>query len=234
MEKQKQYLPKGNPTDIFDKDAKGMFQSDLMNLAYDKHLAKQRNLLYIILIIICVLATVYVTVSASYKTYVVRVDNTTGQIELAGELKSTNYNPQEAEVKYFLSDFVRKIRTIPLDPILYKNNWNNAQHYLTPQAAQKLNNLIAGENQLARLGHSTTQIKIRSIQAQPGQIATYQVRWSEEEYNIAGGSSGRQDYYVALFSVYVAPPSREEDVLVNPLGLKIADLNYARESTKEN
>ena len=52
MDQQKMFFPKGNPTDAFDKDAHGRFQSDLMNLAYDKHLSKERN---IFLIGLCVL-----------------------------------------------------------------------------------------------------------------------------------------------------------------------------------
>lgn len=227
---QPKFTPKGNPTDVFDKNAHGLFQSDLMNLAYDKHLSKQRNLLYIALISICVLATVYISTTANYKTYVVRVDNATGQVETTGPLVNSNYEPQEAEIQAALATFVERIRTIPLDPVQYKENWNRAQLFLTQPAAQKLNHLIAPENQVARLGRSTTAIKIRSIQKQPGSVATYQVRWSEEEFNISGGTNGKKDFYVALFSVVQAPSVKPEEVLINPLRIKIADLNYAKET----
>lgn len=156
FDEQKKFFPKGKATDVFDKKAAGVFQNDLNNLAYDKHKAQQRNVLLLITLAVCVVCMVYVTVFANYKTYVVRVDNATGQVEVGSRLVTTNYTPQEAEIKHFLSRFVSNIRTIPLDPVLYKSNWNTAQHFLTPQAAQKLNNMIASENQLARLGRSTT------------------------------------------------------------------------------
>ena len=214
FDEQKKFFPKGKATGVFDKKAAGIFQNDLNNLAYDKHKAQQRNVLLLITLAVCIVCMVYVTVFANYKTYVVRVDNATGQVEVGNRLVTTNYTPQEAEIKHFLSRFVSNIRTIPLDPVLYKNNWNTAQHFLTPQAAQKLNNMIASENQLARLGRSTTQVSIRSIQLQPG----------------TNSATGKKDYYVALFTVIVNPPTKEQELLINPLGLRIADLNYSREN----
>lgn len=231
MDQQKMFFPKGNPTDTFDKDAHGRFQSDLMNLAYDKHLSKERNIFLVGLCGVCVAAVVYIATTANYKTYVVRVNDATGQIEAGQQLQAVTYNPKEAEIKYFLSQFVENIRTVPLDPILYRKNWQNAQQYMTTAAAQKLNGLIASENQAAKLGQYTTSIKIRSVQMQPGSQRTYQVRWSEDTYSIGGTNTGKQDIYVALFTVAIEPPTNEAAFLVNPLGLKIADLNYAKETS---
>lgn len=230
---QQRFNPEGSPRDIFDRSAHGVYQSDLNNLAYDKHLAQQRNLIYLLLVVLCVVACVYIATTANYKTYVVRVDNATGKVELGGQLLATNYSPREAEIKHFLSEFVVNTRTIPLDPVLYKQNWNKAQHFLTQAAAQKYNRLIAEENQTARLGHKTTQVKLRSLQKQPGSDRTYQVRWSETEFNIGGSLTDRVDYYVALFTVIIKPPTKEDELLINPLGLTIADLNYARETSAE-
>lgn len=114
---------------------------------------------------------------------------------------------------------------------LYKQNWQQAQQYLTTAAAQKLNGLIAHENQAAKLGQYTTSVKIRSVQMQPGSQRTYQVRWSEDTYSIGGTNTGKQDIYVALFTIGIEPPTNEAAFLVNPLGLKIADLNYAKETS---
>ena len=84
-------------------------------LALDKDVAKKRNLIYLILIIICVIATIFVTTTASYKTYVVRVNEATGEVQTGGELKVTNYTPQESEIRHFLAEFILDTRTIPLD-----------------------------------------------------------------------------------------------------------------------
>ena len=77
----------------------------------------------------------------------------------------------------------------------------------------------------------TIQPVIKSIQLQPGSKSTYQVRWSEEEFSLSGGMSNKKVNYVALFSVGIDPPSKEDELLINPLGLKIQDLTISVEST---
>ena len=230
MEPQTKFFPKGEPTDVFDRKAAGTFQSDLYNLALDKDVAKKRNLLYLVLLIICVLSIIFIATTANYKTYVVRVDNATGQVETGGQLKATNYKPQEAEINTFLAQFIADTRTIPLDPVQYKNNWNRARHFMTQEAAQKINAIVSKDNPVGLLGRMTVQPQIRSIQLQPGSNSTYQVRWIEEEYAISGNTTGRKVSYVALFSVAIEPQSKEEELLINPLGLKIKDLAISKEN----
>ena len=230
MEPQTKFFPKGEPTKVFDRKAAGTFQSDLYNLALDKDVAKKRNLLYLVLLIICMLSTIFIATTANYKTYVVRVDNATGQVETGGQLKATNYKPQEAEIKTFLAQFIADTRTIPLDPVQYKNGWNRAKHFMTQEAAHKVSGIVSKENPVARLGYITVQPQIRSIQLQPGTNSTYQVRWVEEEYAISGNLTGRKVSYVALFSVVLEPQSKEEELLINPLGLKIKDLTFSKEN----
>lgn len=84
MEQQERFYPKGKATDVFDRGAAKRFQTDLYNLALDKDVAKKRNLLYMVLLALCVVAMVFVVTTANFKTYVVRVDNATGQVEAGG------------------------------------------------------------------------------------------------------------------------------------------------------
>lgn len=230
MEPQKTFFPAKEPTEVFDRDAAGLFQNNLYNEAYDRDMAKKRNLIYLILIIVCVLSTVFIATTANYKTYVVRVDNATGQVEVGSQLKATNYSPQEAELKTFLAQFVMNTRTIPLDPVQYRANWETSKHFLTQEAAQKLLAMTDKDKPVEKLGHMTVQPEIKSIQLQPGTKSTYQVRWVEEEYALSGGKNGNKATYVALFTIKLEPPSKEQELLINPLGIKIRDLTLAREN----
>ena len=164
MEPQKTFFPAKEPTEVFDRDAAGLFQNNLYNEAYDRDMAKKRNLIYLILIIVCVLSTVFIATTANYKTYVVRVDNATGQVEVGSQLKATNYSPQEAELKTFLAQFVMNTRTIPLDPVQYRANWETSKHFLTQEAAQKLLAMTDKDKPVEKLGHMTVQPEIKSIQ----------------------------------------------------------------------
>ena len=101
---------------------------------------------------------------------------------------------------------------------------------MTQEAAQKINAIVSKDNPVGLLGRMTVQPQIRSIQLQPGSNSTYQVRWIEEEYAISGNTTGRKVSYVALFSVAIEPQSKEEELLINPLGLKIKDLAISKEN----
>ena len=90
----------------------------------------------VVIIGIAVVSVVAIATTYNYKTYVVRVDNATGQVDTGGQLKSTNYVPQQAEIKHFLGQFILDTRTVPLDPVLFKNNIDRSQHYMSPAASR--------------------------------------------------------------------------------------------------
>lgn len=224
-------FPKGNPVEVFEKDsAAKRFESDLYNLALDKDVAKKRNIVYLCLCALCVIATILTVTTYSYKTYVVRVDNATGQVMAGGELKSTNYSPADAEIKYFFKQWIDDTRTVPLDPIQFKRNWDEAAAFTTPEAMTKLGHFIEKDNPVDKLGKMTVQPKIKSIQLQPGTNATYQIRWSEEEYSLSGSVAKKPINYVGIFTIKFSQPTKEEQLLVNPLGFYITDLSITKES----
>lgn len=230
-EAQKKFFPKGEPTEPFDKDAKGTFQADLYNLALDKDVAKKRNVIYLVIILVCIVLTLVINMTSSFKTYVVRVNDATGQVEAGGELKATNYSPQEAELKHFLYQFILDTRTVPLDPVQFNLSHENAKYFLTPEAAKKMQEMTGKDSPVSKLGHMTVQPEIKSIQLQPGSKNTYQVRWVEDEFGIGGNSAGKKSTYVALFAIQIgAKTTKEEDLLKNPLGFKIYDLSINKET----
>ena len=91
--------------------------------------------------------------------------------------------------------------------------------------------MMKSDNPRTKLGKMTIQPVIKSIQLQPGSKSTYQVRWAEESYSLSGNASNKRINYVALCTVGIDPPSKEDELLINPLGLKIQDLSISVEST---
>ena len=230
-EPEKKYNPTGSAQDPYDKNSYGMFQSMLYNLPYQRDQATKRNKIYLALIAILIVAMVFIAMTANFKTYVVRVDSTSGRIEAGQEVKATAYSPREAEIKYFLMDFIKNTRQIPLDPIMYRNNWATAQHYMTKEASAKMAILVQQENQAARVGTETVEIVIRTVQQQPGSTNLYQMRWDETTFKQMGsGIQQNTARYVGLFSFAVIPPTDEKELSINPLGLMITDLNIAKEA----
>ena len=227
--------PKGNPTDPLEKTYQGHYGDDIANALRDVKHARKLNRYLAILCGICVVSTVLVATTYNYKTYVVRVDNATGQVETGGQLKATNYSHRDAEIIHFLAQFVMNTRGVPMDPVQYKQNWDQAQHYLTPEGGAKLSALYKQDNPTDKLGKMTVQPVIKSIQLQPGTDNVYQVRWMERDFYIGGAeaTTKKDNNYVALFTVVIDPPTKEQELLINPLGLKIKDMTFATEITKE-
>ena len=196
--------PAGKGTDPLEKGPMKPFGNVLMNMDQDRRNAYWLMKACVVIIGIAVVSVVAIATTYNYKTYVVRVDNATGQVDTGGQLKSTNYTPQQAEIKHFLGQFILDTRTVPLDPVLFKNNIDRAQHFMTREASTKMASMLKSDNPRTKLGKMTIQPVIKSIQLQPGSKSTYQVRWSEESFSLSGGMSNKKVNYVALFSTLPA------------------------------
>lgn len=231
MEPEHMHKPLGNPTDVLPQRPHSRFGDDLRNFAFQRDQAIKRNKIYLALIALCVVVTVFTVCTMSYKTYVVRVDNATGAVDLGGELKSTNYQPQEAEIKHFLSQFIMQTRSIPLDPVAFRNSWKTAEHFMSKDCFNKYSQFIGRENPAAKLGKVTVQPEIKTIQIFPGTKQTYQIRWYEDEYSLSGTTeANKRKNYVGLFQVQIQPPTKESELMINPLGITIIDFNYSLEN----
>ena len=222
--------PQGNPTDVLPRKPRQKFCDELRNMAWQRDQATKRNKLYLGLMALCVLSVVFAYTTLSFKTYVVRVDNTTGAIETGGELVATNYSPKDAEINYFLTNFIRQTRSVPLDPVVLSQNWNIARHFMSEAAFAKYSQMVADDPPAAKIGQATVQPEIKTIQLYPGTNNTYQIRWYEQEMNLSGEAKGTRRDYTGLFQIAINSPTKEEKLTVNPLGLTIIDCTYTLES----
>lgn len=182
-------------------------------------------LISISLNIILSFGMIYQSTKSSVIPYVVKV-NSEGIAEAIGPAKQSNYIPQQAEIKYFLAQFVQKIRTVPLDPVVSKQNWISAYGFLGQSAAQKMNDLVKQDNPVNKLGKITTQIEINVIV--PISKDTYQIRWQEKVFDKSGVPL--ESYKMTgIFSIFLSTPTTEKELLSNPLGIYIKDLSYNKE-----
>ena len=159
--------------------------------------------------------------------YVVTVDKTTGEVEKAGALVAQDYTPQEAEVRYFIGQFIQNARSIQLDPIQQDKLQQKAYAYLTTSAAQKYRTIQANEKFHEKYATVTVQVKLKGIKKIPD-TDSYHATWEEEEFNISTGQQETRKYE-CVFSVTVIPPKDDAVLLNNPLGLYISDLNFSTE-----
>lgn len=229
---ERKYPPMGKARDAFDRgNAVGEYQSLIEQTAFQRDKALKREKYYWILIIILIGAMAWIALTANYRVYAVRIDNVTGRIEHAEQLKATNYSPRDAEIKFFLREFINNTRTIGRDPIVFKTNWDKSGFFMTPEAMNKYTSMLQKEEFFSRIGKYTQQPNVTVLQEQPNMPNTYQIVWQELVYN----DNGEEDKnlsrrsYVGLFSIAIQPPTKEDELDINPLGIRITDMNFQQQ-----
>lgn len=156
-------------------------------------------------------------------TYVVPVDRygRPGRIEVADRA----YNPTQAEAGYFVADWVRLVRSRSTDPIVVRQDWTQAYHFLSPEAAAQLSAFARSNDPFARVGQEAVTVEVVAVL--PRSAHTMQVQWRET--TVDQGQRSQTANWTGLFTTTVKPPHTEAELRVNPLGLLITSFQWSRE-----
>ena len=156
-------------------------------------------------------------------TYVVPIDKYArpGRIELAGRV----YVPTPAETGYFLADWVTRTRSKSIDPIVIRDNWTAAYHFVVGGAIGQLNDYAKAHDPFANAGSEAVSVEVVSVlQRSP---ATYQVEWRETTYD--QGATTSTVNWTGLFTTKIQPPTNEAELRANPLGVYLIAFQWSRE-----
>ncbi len=146
-----------------------------------------------------------------------------GQV-LSVRAANDQWTPGKAETAYFIGEFVRRVRALPTDQIVLRENWLAAYAFLTPQSAAKLNEIARDDDPFSKAGLIARTVHVRSIVQRSDQ--SWQVSWVEDTNGPA--DIGRKSY-TGLFTVTHAPPKTSDQIARNPLGLFITDFSWSRD-----
>lgn len=138
---------------------------------------------------------------------------------------SGEYTPSDAQVSYFLGHFVKLIRGVPTDGVVLRENWLEAYRFLTPQAAQRLNEIAREEDPFTLLGSTARSAIITSIVQRSDE--TWQVSWIEATHGAGGGA---RRAYTGLFTIRFERPRSADALARNPLGLFITEFSFSPEA----
>lgn len=173
------------------------------------------------------------SLKSSVAPYVIEVDSTTGLVKNVGLVQEQKYDVKDAQIKYFLGQFIKNIRELPLDIVIYKQNINTAYAFMTKDAANKMNSILsADENLTKNIGKKTVLTKINTILPIAGSENSWQIRWTEETYML-GSNKKTVSNMSAIVTIAIKPPKDEETLTINPLGIYIKDFSWDKEAAKE-
>ena len=204
------------------------------NLVIQNYNLRRISVLLCVVILVLTAGIVIQSLKSSVKPYVIEVDSTTGLVKNVGLVQEQEYNPTDAEIKYFLGQFIRNVRELPLDTVIYKQNINTAYAFLTKNAAGKLNSVFANDEELTKnIGKKTVIVKINTVLPIAGSPNSWQVRWNEESY-ILGSDKKTTANMSAVITIAVKAPTDENTLQINPLGIYVQDFSWDKEAVKES
>ena len=186
----------------------------------------------LVAVIVTTVGLIVLAMKSSVEVHVVEIDSSQGVVKGVrdvGTVTDTNYTPQEAEIKYFLGEFVRNTREVGLDPVVRKTNWQKAYHFLTRDAATKFTTVAQNEKVDEQFGKETVQVTINSI-VPIENSGSYHINWSENIFMVGTGEK-TVNTMSGVFTVTHLPVTDEETVQINPLGIYISDFNYSRDTS---
>lgn len=159
----------------------------------------------------------------------VGLNPSTGEPTVLGEALPQAKKPGGLEVKYFLSEFIRYVRSVPLDQVMIKQNWKRAYSYLRKDAAAYLNELTQKDESspLKKIGSLIVSVQPLSVVPIPD-TDSFQVRWKESVFSSSGS---KVDEYTMLgtFAIQIEAPTDEQMIQDNPLGIFIKSFEWNRE-----
>ena len=172
---------------------------------------------------LAVAGLIYQSATKQIATYVVPIDKYArpGRIELVGG----QYNPTTAEIGYFLADWVTRTRSKSIDPIVIRDNWTGAYHFVLGPAIGQLNDWAKAHAPFAGAGQRAVTVEVISVL--PRSQATYQVEWRETTYD--QGATTSSETWTGLFTTKIQPPKNEAELRANPLGVYITAFQWSRE-----
>jgi type IV secretion system protein VirB5 len=155
--------------------------------------------------------------------YVVEVD-TGGQVRAVGEAASV-YRPTDAQIAFHLARFISNVRSLPIDPVVVRQNWLAAYDYTTDQGANTLNEFARANDPFARVGQVSVAVEVTSVVR--ASANSFQVRWIERTYT--HGALSATERWTAIVTLVVQAPRTEERLRRNPLGIYVDGLSWSKE-----
>ena len=135
------------------------------------------------------------------------------------------YKPTDAQIGYQLAEFIKKVRSVSIDPIVLRQNWTTAYHFATDQAALTLNEYARDNDPFQDVGHRSVSVQIASVVRSSDD--SFDLRWRETTFR--DGVKLTTNTYTANLSIILKTPTDEQTLHQNPLGIYVHGINWSKD-----
>lgn len=222
-----------NPKSPAEKNARDVWDQREGSVIVQNHNLRRLNIGQLVVNLVLVGAIVFLSTKSSVQPFVVFANPESGEVWNVGTAQEAkDFEPNEAVKKYFMANFIKKIREIPLDPVVRSKNLTTGFSFMTRSAATKLQNQLENEKVQNLVGNSTVTVDIVSIVPMDSNNS-YQVRWTETTYGMKDGKKTVTPYS-GIFTVQTIKSDDEKQIAINPIGFYISDFNWSKDATAVN
>ena len=155
--------------------------------------------------------------------YVVEVDHLGQAVAVAPA--DRRYRPTDPEIAWFLAHFIASVRSIPMDPVLMRQNWLSAYDFATERGARFLSFYARDANPFGQVGQRSVSVQVTSVVR--ASDTSFEIKWIESAYE--RGSLAGTSHWTAIVTVRVEPPHSADELRKNPLGLYVDGIDWSKE-----
>ena len=168
-------------------------------------------------------ALIWQSVTGSVVPWVVQVDKL-GEAQVVAAA-TADYEPSDSQVAFHLARFIEKVRSIPADAIIVRQNWLRAYEFTTDRGALALNDYARSNDPFVNVGKQQVAVEVSSvIRASPG---SFRVAWTERHYE--NGQLSATERWTAILTIVIQPPRDAARLRANPLGIYVNAISWSRE-----
>jgi type IV secretion system protein TrbF len=135
------------------------------------------------------------------------------------------YHPTDPQVAFHLARFIEQVRSIPVDPIIVRQNWLRAYDFTTDKGAMALNDYARNNDPFAQVGKVQVAVDVSSVIR--ASRDSFRVAWTERRYQ--DGSLAETSRWSAIITIALQTPRTPDALRKNPLGLFVNAINWSKE-----
>jgi type IV secretion system protein TrbF len=152
------------------------------------------------------------------------------EVDKLGEVQAVapgiqNYQPNDAQIAWFLARFITDVRSLPIDPVLVRKDWLEAYDFVTGHGAVFLDGYAGANDPFKAIGDRSVSVEVTSVVRVSAN--SFQVKWSEQTYQLDSLVSTQN--WTAILTITIKPPQTADVLRKNPLGLYVDGIAWSRE-----
>ncbi len=183
----------------------------------------------------CLGGALWMAGRVKYVVYVTAVDRQGYAVTQLQPLTPDNSPDVITRIKgYEVAKYIREARAVSSDPVVEHQAIFDLYAHTRGAASQFLDTYFGGDKthdplQIAQ--KDTITVEVDSIL--PLSADTWQVRWSEQRFDLHGGPDGIPTHWTAQLETQLVTPKTSDAIVVNPIGFMVSQISWAQEAGQQ-